>query len=265
MTSGYIDRRAHIETKIERAEKHIRDLENAIKSFIKTNPYAVLGQQDAETGMYVYKLKIVRHPPLGWSAILGDAIHNLRSALDILVWQLILAEGNKPSRKNAFPVSSSPKGFESHLKEKVKGVSPQALELFKAAEPYKGGKHEGLWILNELDIRDKHRLLVPVFTQAGGVSINEMFDDLLGTDAFTRGGIVFINPADKGPMKDGDIVFSAPEKPDTDPQFRFHIAFGEGDIIEGQPIQPTLTQFLDLVKGILEPFGPLLSHHLTSL
>ena len=43
----------------------------------------------------VYKAKVMADPPLWWSAIVGDAIHDLRSSLDVLVCELVRAEGNQ--------------------------------------------------------------------------------------------------------------------------------------------------------------------------
>ena len=43
-----------------------------------------------------------------WAVILGDAVHNLRSALDHLIWQLVLLDtGKDGSNEHQFPVASS--------------------------------------------------------------------------------------------------------------------------------------------------------------
>jgi hypothetical protein len=43
------------------------------------------------------------------------------------------------------------------------------------------------------------------------------------------------------------------------PKFFFEIAFGKGEIFEGEPVLATLAQLVSLVKGVVEPFIPLLT------
>lgn len=269
MNIDYDDRRAHVAVKIERAEKHIQDLTEIIKKFSESNPYSVMGTTESEA--FVYRIKIHKHPPRGWSAVIGDAIHNMRAAMDVLVWQLILANGKDPTRASYFPVAKSAGDCRNNLKTKTKGVSPKALELLMATEPFVGGKGNDLWLINELDIRDKHRLLVPVFTQLPAISINQHFADSLEEadmpESFKESAraaadllpTVFLNPAYKGPIHDGDIVFQEPKKPTTTPKFSFNMAFGEGELVEGEPILPTLRRFLQTVKETLEPFSEALA------
>jgi len=49
-----------------------------------------------------------------------------------------------------------------------------------------------------------------------------------------------------------------PSNVNMEPLFAFHIAFGEPEIVKGQPVVATLHQFVNLVEGIIEPFRPLL-------
>ena len=42
--------------KVERADKHIAELESTIKGFIDGDPYEVLGEEEAETGHLVLRL-----------------------------------------------------------------------------------------------------------------------------------------------------------------------------------------------------------------
>src|SRR5690606_21763862 len=42
------------------------------------------------------------------SAIVGDVLHNLRSALDQLAWQLVLFDGGTPNQLTTFPVLREP-------------------------------------------------------------------------------------------------------------------------------------------------------------
>lgn len=44
-----------------------------------------------------------------------------------------------------------------------------------------------------------------------------------------------------------------------DPKFTIYVAFGEGQIIDGEPILPMLTKFGHLVESAVKPFRFLIS------
>jgi hypothetical protein len=44
-----------------------------------------------------------------------------------------------------------------------------------------------------------------------------------------------------------------------DPHFTFGVAFGEGEIVEGEPLVPTLHQLAQFVEGFIESFVVLFS------
>ena len=74
--------------KIERAKEHIAQLEAAVEAFRETKPYTVIGEPEPETGKIVFRVKISADPPARIGAIVGDVIHNIRSALDVLICQM---------------------------------------------------------------------------------------------------------------------------------------------------------------------------------
>jgi hypothetical protein len=72
----------------------------------------------------------------------------------------------------------------------------------------------------------------------------------------------FVRPADRMfPLKAGDVLFEG--APDTDPdehmEFRFEVAFGEPQILEGEPLLETVHQMADLIGNVVATFKPLLS------
>jgi len=75
-----------IQAKLERAEKHIADIDTAIRLFFESNPYVIVARQDQRTGDYISYVESVRDVPADVSLIAGDALHNTRSALDHLAW-----------------------------------------------------------------------------------------------------------------------------------------------------------------------------------
>jgi hypothetical protein len=263
------DRAAGIYVKVERAKEHVRDLETLVQGFLQSNPYEIVVQDEPDTGDRVFRVKVNSEPPLKWSAIIGDAIHNLRAALDLLVCELVRGEGNPVTVETGFPIFKSAKAFKSGFSGKVKGAPKEAIDLIKRAKPYKGG-NEPLWWLHRLDIADKHRVLITVGSAYHSFILDaaRAFDDFpdLPPELVIPQDVtipIAIKPADRQwPLKDGAIVFKVSResrsKMDENTQFAFEVAFGEGEVVQGEPLIPTLHQLVEFVEGLMEPFLPLL-------
>src|SRR5665213_1563927 len=113
---------------------------------------------------------LVPHPPEPLNPMLplaiGDYIHNLRSALDHMVFQLALLNGSgeDSARKTAFPIYLTPQTFGNFADRRVAPfISSSALAEIEKLQPYatgNAGEGDVLWILSQLDIIDKHRVLV---------------------------------------------------------------------------------------------------------
>jgi len=75
--------------KSERAERHIYDLQREWNTFKESNPYRVIHEDDINIGQRIYRICEVWEIPCRISIIAGDAIHNLRCALDHLAYQMV--------------------------------------------------------------------------------------------------------------------------------------------------------------------------------
>ncbi len=87
--------------------------------------------------------------------IVGDAVHNIRTALDYLMSALAFQNG-KSGRHPTFPICESREQLEKH--KSMRFVSPSARAFIESQCPYKGGC-DVLWWLHRIDIIDKHRKL----------------------------------------------------------------------------------------------------------
>ena len=72
--------------KIERAKEHIRDSDRERAAFLGGDPYTLTPEFNRETSSTLYFLDECREIPFNIPLIAGDAIHNLRTALDYLAW-----------------------------------------------------------------------------------------------------------------------------------------------------------------------------------
>lgn len=253
--------------KIARANKHISDLEAEIQKLWSRKPYAVVAEEEAATGDKVYRVRVRENPHPEWGAIAGDAAHNLRSAFDLLVWQLVLANNGSPGRYTMFPVGDSAKKYESGGRRNIKGVSASAKKAIDALKPYNGG-NDALWRLHRLDANDKHQLLAVM-----GAAHQNIVVDFTATIADLMKDVpmpppklkpLALRPADRQfPLEDGDEIFrirkaARGSKLDDNVKFTFEVAISDGEVVEGEPVIPTLRHIADYTEGVIEGFAPLL-------
>ena len=101
--------------KLARAQSHIEDLEARVRTFLDSEPCDL--QHVAVAGGLGLRLRVKTPPPPELAAIVGDAVHNLRSALDTsFVGCVEKAVGRDlteaEARALALPTSASPTEFE---------------------------------------------------------------------------------------------------------------------------------------------------------
>jgi hypothetical protein len=105
----------------------------------------------------------VNQPPAvdEWALLFGNAVHNLRSALDSLVWELAHRDGREPRSPRGlyFPIVTdeatwprAAKMLESCPIEVIERVRPTQPFLIPDAGP------SGLEVLATLNNQDKHRV-----------------------------------------------------------------------------------------------------------
>src|SRR5437879_6404809 len=96
----------HAKLKIKRANKHILELEREMDAFRQTDFYRFFVEKNPETGRSTLVGEVVQAVPEPVPLILGDAIHNLRSALDLGACEIYTHDGGSPKELNKvkFPV-----------------------------------------------------------------------------------------------------------------------------------------------------------------
>lgn len=174
--------------KVERAEEHFNALYSELHAFIE--PYSkrkpVYHTFDGTWHNASFS-PIFKNPPLRWSIICGDAIHNLIAALDHLVWQLVLSGDNKPSRWNSFPIYRDSKDFnrDVRFRKKNRGRSPlegidpggKTWTAIDEVQPYhsRDPQSDPLATLKALDAMDKHRTLLVHMIFPADASVWDLF------------------------------------------------------------------------------------------
>jgi hypothetical protein len=150
--------------KVWRAAQHKAALEEAMDAWLALQPFGVYGLEDPTTGWFETRIREHELPPIMLGTIFGDFVSNLESALDLLIFQLVLASGNTPSSGNYFPVTTSERRWEQILTDKLRGVRSDLAARIKDVMPFgedpKATGHP-LLHLHTANKINKHHVITP--------------------------------------------------------------------------------------------------------
>jgi hypothetical protein len=260
--------------KIERAKCHVHDLESRIKAFREANPDLFRCDQDPKTGNRILRLQ--KQFPVEFSLMVGDAVNNMRSALDHLVCRLIEANGSAPTRRTCFPLCDTAAKFKESSPSQIKGVGAQVANLIEAMQPYNAG-YDALGVVCKLNNADKHRVLIMIACgiQRSGISnfnrrlFDSFPDDVKATisqfiDRTDRATPMLVAEMFPVLFKDGETLaeISWPGGPplnvDEKLEAAFEVAISEPEIVQFQPVVPLLTQLTEFVESVISQYRPFL-------
>lgn len=234
--------------KIDRAKKHITDLEVILRQHTQTNPYRLVCEVKPASFasnriMHHYRINTITPLPDDIPLLIGDAIHNLRVALDLFAYDIITTNGGS-KQFTGFPFEEEPGNYDAALtKGKVAMVPDKIKKVFRAVEAYKGGRGSDLWHMNKLDIIDKHRLLLATSDITG-----------LAGD-FSVGGGTSINSYISNQHPEGYLVISdRPLVPHDNMALAFKVVLAERDHLSGQEVVHLLRDLADQTLGVIEKF-----------
>jgi hypothetical protein len=148
--------------KLVRANFQLKDLNRRFREFSELHPYRIVEEfnlrPDEEIGDYTFTIKKPRIPNREWGVLVGEIVHNLRSALD----QAAYAASVKPSHDTKFPVCRSEEDWDKWSSSMVYGIPEKAVAVIKQAQPYRWGTKKAIHevaLLNGMWNHDKHRLV----------------------------------------------------------------------------------------------------------
>jgi len=252
------------ELKLHRAIVHFGDAEDLISQYsrrVKIEPIEV----GRSARSVIWEINFSEPPPAIIPLVVGDVIHNLRSSLDHMVCDLARIRGKKPGHLK-FPFAMN----ESQLKEVMKKdrlhsiIGKDVHDAILTLRPYKDGGNRMLRALHDLDIADKHQLILPSYLAAWHkYNIAEAIADQVAKEnpsierpkiAFIGDGTmeyIFFKQGDRIMRDVGDDPLKHYKKLDDGVHARFPVGFGE---VSEAPILDTLVSFIELVRDILADF-----------
>jgi len=159
-----------VRARLARADEHISDLEREIADFRGLHPNLYRTDYDPKTAELSHRLQQEPAPPR-FSVIAGEVLFLLRSSLDHLVGQLLLAQVTPPANlgaameRSTFPICDTANAWKSFDWTKIPDVSAQVRTAIAAYQPC--NRTDGLppedhplAVLSSLNNIDKHRKLL---------------------------------------------------------------------------------------------------------
>ncbi|PZR65211.1 MAG: hypothetical protein DLM71_00110 [Chloroflexi bacterium] len=160
--------------KVVRAKEHLRSLEERVADFVESDPYRVVRDLDPQTGAHRRYAVIERQPPPELPLIIGDAVHNLRSALDHAIFEIATraAAGRLTHRQEErlfFPIFSNRAKYANSLpvKHTMELLPLEVQEYVERRQPYnvdarrrRARLNDPLCVLQSMWNTDKHRTLL---------------------------------------------------------------------------------------------------------
>lgn len=244
-------------SKLGRAEEHFNSLKSELQAWKDTSPYSVRRNPNADGSRH--SLIFIGDSTKNlerWSLICGDCVHNIRSALDHLVYTLAIQHSGRnppPNDKTLqFPICGSRRDFDAkgHW---IAPVSDAAKEFIERVQPYNRLNSVNpslLSVLAAFDNADKHRLLNVTLVLPSSVEIK--FKTISGVKIQT-GMCPFV--------KDGaEIAYLTADPPQLNVDYSFEVALDAA--VSHAPIGPheaSVSQLLTVLRVMITQVSGIVS------
>ena len=250
------DSAADVRAKLGRARAHLAELEKDTQAYLASDPFEVYADAEPDRGPITYRVHVRAEPPEHLGLLLGDALHNARTALDHVVCRLVEDGGGTVTQDTMFPTNRKSSDWPKTVKKKLAGASAAARAAVMATNAYPGGDNQ-LWALHQLDISDKHKVLIPVAMHLGAVNMR-VGHAVFGDEA----PLLPICPADVIRIVEGVAIFSIAEQPrfaeqrppalQSDYSFRFDLGLDSNGLLGPRPVHlvPTATALIDHAEAV---------------
>jgi hypothetical protein len=225
--------------KLARALELVTELKEVCSGFMSRSPIEM--EFDAqfwlEPGLV---FKLLEPMPQTIPCIVGDILHNFRSALDAAACDAARAVGLQDTREVYYPFCASAAHLELMIaKRKLSNINGSHLQIIMDSKPFLDG-NTVLRRLHDLDIIDKHNGVLYIVYM---LNINGI------------GGIGLTADRSIGPL--GFLGWSAAEKPDAGllelvPLFDFKEDPVLGTRVLNDPVFEVLEEIASTVKQIVE-------------
>jgi hypothetical protein len=240
--------------KLERAREHVKSFDAELAAFVQRERHGVnfTFEPDPEPTYHIGRVTTVPAIPIEFGLLIGDAIHNYRSALDHLMWALCWkCLGTEPWQRTQFPIATTEAAWQSWSKAWSQ-LSPELVAQVDWFQPYYRPNPDNMILswLARLDNEDKHRTIRPTLFATKDIALfPEPGFPVAGEAQLTLGG----------PLKVGAqiarvrVLGPAKQKVEMYGQVSAEVAFDNGI-----PIEEFFDWVDQAVREVIELFEPYL-------
>lgn len=264
------------------AENHFEALRRQIEPFTEHDTHTLSFDVDPDSGKYMFFVHGLNPPDPNWGLMIGDCVHNARTALDYLMVRLVaMVKGEDPARIDSvqFPIYDDP----AKLANRVGGLRKELefsgylarieeLQPYNALNPSIWGRDPSgkpvisivpyaLKRLSELDNVDKHRVIHAAWIGVDFLSSQqpEIPENFKLIDAGIKSRPLV------GGAEVGYLTFQPPLPGEWNPSqvdmkrcFPIHVAFDEAQVPQG--VLEVLWFCIEGVRATLKLFDPVFAH-----
>jgi hypothetical protein len=172
--------------KLVRAREHIVAASGIVQAWLDGDAFGIETTMNHDTGRTEARVRLTETSPDGLALVVGDAVHNLRAALDHALFDTAHRHAGesltgRDERTLSFPIlgAAPPEGFEKKTAGQLPYVPADVRGVVEESQPYRqssaahpdGFRFHPLWQLHELDRIDKHRRLAVTAASLGHQAI----------------------------------------------------------------------------------------------
>ncbi len=226
------------------ANEDINEREGQIRAFFDPEPYTLVIEHNRKTGFDTHKIKLTKKFPEKLSRLAAHIVADLRSVLDQAGFACATASGNTRLKQTYFPFARTKADINGVIRRRCKDLPPEIVTLFRLFNAYRGGDNL-LWALNAIANSRKHRVIVPIGQgTGGGIAKNFHCPGKIKSFAF---------PPIWNTTKNEVVLCEVGHDLNTtyDLSISFYVAFGEIDVVGGQPVDRVLNTLSSKVSDIL--------------
>jgi hypothetical protein len=248
----------HPRAKLDRAAEHLDALHAELRRFSEREPHAVAPDDGLDDGWKVLRFQVKEEPPIQLGLVLGDCIHNLRSALDNLVCQLAYLSRAENCDRTQFPICGTPEQFASQVaRGRLGGLSDDHIAMIECLQPYDGRNtaiQNALVVVRDFDNIDKHQAIHATLAaldprpEAARASRGR-------SDGRVELEVQYVTVGE--PLYDGAVIARVrgrgTSKPDMNIQVEFPVRIGFGEIGLAADKVPWVWRG---IEAIVESFAP---------
>jgi len=249
--------------KIERARQQTDALRAVFEGFYKSQSYSIRQELDPQAG----EKRLVFHAdplPLEWSVIIGEIVHNLRSALDHAIYELTCIESGGPLEGTEFPIFDNESRYFALDRRgnptrasglfKIRGIKDETRRaVIKGLQPFEFRKtHPAdqlpiIALVHKLNIVDKHRTL-----HLCRMSTTQLQTRVLRDIHPISMTIVIPRLEDGTEVTRWRPVGDFNDEVDMESEVSFEIAFGDSvPILAGKAVIPVCERLISGVERVL--------------